>query len=157
VRQKAMSMHSPEDLAETLNLFYQQLQLLGTSARRVGVGLVKENERVADIFTMSTTETGEISQTRGELILSGHPVLEGAWDHWLKQEEYRPTLRGKEINEYYSVIRPQLALPEYPNDVVQYGYLFFFPEGALYAWLEKPIDDKTLVIFRRMQTVMSLT
>src|SRR5687768_10200892 len=78
VREKAMAMHSSDDLVETLNLFYQELQLHGTSARRVGVGLVKENERVADIFTMSTSESGETSSTRGELILSGHPVLEGA-------------------------------------------------------------------------------
>src|SRR5687767_11144145 len=74
VREKAMSMHSPDDLVETLNLFYRELQILGTSARRVGVGLVKET-RMADIFTMSTAESGETSNTRGELILSGHRVL----------------------------------------------------------------------------------
>src|SRR6185295_16925711 len=40
VRAKAMAMHSSEDLAETIKVFYHQLGLLNLMPRRCGVGLI---------------------------------------------------------------------------------------------------------------------
>jgi signal transduction histidine kinase len=83
--------------------------------------------------------------------------LEGIFENWLLQNEYHPVLRGNEIKKYYQLIRPQVAFPEHPNDSVQYGYFFFFPEGAVYAWTEKELSEDELKIYRRFTSVLSLT
>ncbi len=157
VRGKAMAMHSSEDLAATISAFYHELELFSITPRRCGVGLLDKETHMAELSTMNTTEQGESIEVIGRIKMVGHPVLEGVFDNWLKQKEYHPVLRGREISEYYQLIRPQVAFPEYPNDVIQYGYFFFFVEGGVYAWTEKPLSDDELKIYRRFTTVLSLT
>ena len=89
--------------------------------------------------------------------MEGHPVLEGIFESWILQHEYHPVLRGNEIKEYYQLIRPQISFPEYPNDAVQFGYFFPFPEGGVYAWTEKELAEDDLKIYRRFTSVLSLT
>jgi signal transduction histidine kinase len=50
-----------------------------------------------------------------------------------------------------------MDFPEYPNNTVQFGYFFFFPEGGVYAWTEKEMKEDELKIYRRFTTVLSLT
>jgi signal transduction histidine kinase len=157
VRSKAMSMHSSEDLNATIGAFYRELEQFSITPRRCGVGLLQKENRVAEISTMNTTEKGESLEILGRLKMAGHPVLEGIFDNWLLQKEFHPVLRGNEIKEYYQLIRPQVAFPEYPNDAVQFGYFFYFNEGGVYAWTEKEMTDDELKIYRRFTTVLSLT
>ena len=156
VRSKAMAMHSSEDLSATIYAFYHELELFSITPRRCGVGLLDKETRMAELSTMNTTEQGQSIEVIGKLKMIGHPVLEGVYVNWLAQEEYHPVLRGNEIKEYYQIIRPQVAFPEYPNDAVQYGYFFFFAEGGVYAWTEKELLEDELKIYRRFTTVLSL-
>ena len=156
VRGKAMAMHSSEDLAATISAFYHELELFSITPRRCGVGLLDKETHMAELSTMNTTQEGQAIELIGKLKMTGHPVLEGVFDYWLRQKEYHPVLQGNEIKEYYQVIRPQVAFPEYPNDAVQYGYFFFFTEGGVYAWTEKPLLEDELKIYRRFTTVLSL-
>jgi signal transduction histidine kinase len=89
--------------------------------------------------------------------MEGHPVLNKIYESWLTQTEYHPVLRGDEITEYYKIVKPQIAFPDYRQDVVQFGYFFFFPEGGVYAWTEKEIQQDELQIYRRFTSVLSLT
>ena len=66
-------------------------------------------------------------------------------------------LRGKELKEYYQMLKPKIAFPDYPDDVVQFGYFFYFPEGGVYAWTEKEMTEDELKIYRRFTSVLSLT
>jgi DNA-directed RNA polymerase subunit N (RpoN/RPB10) len=126
VRGKAMSMHSSEDLAATIHVFYHEMESLSVTPRRCGVGLLNKKTRIAELSSMNTTEQGESIEVIGKLKLTGHPVLEGIYDNWISQKEYHPVLRGNEIKKYYQLIRPQIAYPDYPTDTAQYGYFFFF-------------------------------
>ncbi len=157
VRGKAMAMHSSEDLAATIGIFYRELESFSITPRRCGVGLLDKETRVAELSTMNTTDKGDSIEIVGKLKMQGHPVLEGVYDNWILQQEYHPVLRGNEIKEYYQLLRPQIAFPEYPNDAVQYGYFFFFPEGGVYAWTEKELAEDELKIYRRFTSVLSLT
>ncbi len=157
VRGKAMAMHSSEDLTATINLFYQELELFSITPRRCGVGLLDKETHMAEVSTMNTTEQGQSIEVIGQMRMAGHPILEGIFENWLIQKEYHPVLRGNEIKEYYQLIRPQVAFPEYPNDAFQYGYFFYFAEGGIYAWTEKPLAEDELKIYRRFTTVFSLT
>ncbi|MBL7851264.1 MAG: hypothetical protein JNN04_10215, partial [Cyclobacteriaceae bacterium] len=157
VRAKAMAMHSSQDLAETIHTFYSELVSMNLTPRRAGLGLINRETRVSELSTMNTTETGISVEVIGELVLKNHPVLEGVYDHWLRQEEYHPVLRGNEIKEYYQLVRKNLAFPDYPNDAVQFGYFFFFEEGGVYAWTDKQLQEDELNIYRRFTSVLSLT
>jgi len=157
VRAKAMAMHSSKDLAETIVVFYSELKSLGVIPRRCGVALVEKETRLAEVSTMNTTEEGDSVEVIGKIKMTGHPILENIFDHWLKQKEYHTVLRGNQIKKYYQVLKPQISYPDYPHDAVQFGYYFMFKEGDVYAWTEKELIEEDLKIFRRSTTVVSLT
>ncbi|HET9278765.1 MAG TPA: hypothetical protein VFN95_11270, partial [Flavitalea sp.] len=157
VRSTAMAMHSSEDIAATIAKFYHELESFSITPRRCGVGLLNKETRIAELSTMNTTEQGNSIELIGTLKMEGHPVLEGVFDNWLSQTEYHPVLRGNEIKDYYQLLRPQMSFPDYPHDVVQYGYFFFFTEGGVYAWTDKELGEDELTIYRRFTSVLSLT
>ena len=156
VRSKAMAMQNSEDLNATIGAFYRELEQFSITPRRCGVGLLQKN-RLAELSTMNTIEQGNSIEIIGKLKMEGHWVLDGVYDNWILQKEFHPVLRGNEIKEYNQLLRPQIAFPEYPNNLVQYGYFFFFPEGGVYAWTEKKMKEDELKIYRRFTTVLSLT
>ncbi|MDO8992427.1 MAG: nuclear transport factor 2 family protein [Daejeonella sp.] len=157
VRSKAMSMHGSRDLADTISMFYHELELFSITPRRCGVGLLDRETQMAELSTMNTTEQGNSIEIIGKLKMADHPVLQGVFDHWILQKEYHPVLRGHEIKDYYQLVRPQIEFPDYPHDEEQFGYFFFFPEGGVYAWTDKELGENELKIYRRFTTVLSLT
>jgi len=157
VRSKAMAMHSSTDLSETLTVFYRELKLLGVIPRRCGIAIMNDEQRQAEVTTMNTTEQGDSIEVIGHIKMTGHRVLDDVWESWQTQKEYHVVLRGNEIKEYYQVLRPQIAVPDYPHDVIQYGYYFMFKEGDVYAWTDSELTNNELNIFRRFTTVISLT
>ena len=157
VRGKAMAMHNSQDLADAIGVFYHELQSFSLTPRRCGVGLLDKEERIGELFTWNTTEQSESLELVGRLKMEGHPVLNEVYESWLTQTEYHPVLRGNEIKEYYNVLNPQMAFPDYNHDDVQFGYFFFFPEGSVYAWTEKKMQEDELQIYRRFTSVLSLT
>jgi signal transduction histidine kinase len=157
VRSKAMAMHSSEDLAATIAVFYREMESLTFTPRRCGIGLLDKETRIAELSTMNSTSHGDSIEIIGNLKMVGHPVLEGVFESWLLQKEYRPVLRGNQIKEYYQLIRKHVAFPDYPSDVVQFGYFFFFEEGGVYAWTDKELAEDELKIYRRFTSVLSLT
>ncbi|HEU4862120.1 MAG TPA: hypothetical protein VFT15_19885, partial [Chitinophagaceae bacterium] len=157
VRAKAMAMHSSKDLSETLTVFYRELKSLGVTPRRCGIALMDKEERLAEVTTMNTTEQGDSIEVIGQIRMSGHKILDDVYENWRKQNEYHVVLRGNEIKEYYQVLKPQMDFPDYPHDVVQYGYYFMFKEGDVYAWTENELTEDELKIYRRFTSVISLT
>jgi len=157
VRSKAMAMYNSQDLADTIGVFYKELQSFSITPRRCGVGLLNKENKEGELFTWNTTEQGESLELVGKMKMEGHTILENVYSHWLTQTEYHPVLRGNEIKEYYQVIRPMMAFPDYQHNEVQYGYFFFFNEGGVYAWSENEMNENELQIYRRFTSVLSLT
>ncbi len=157
VRSKAMAMHSSQDLADTIGVFYHELHSFSITPIRCGVGLLDKKDRLCELFTWNTTEQDKSLELVGWLKMEGHPVLDTVYESWLTQTEYHPVLRGNEIKEYYRIMRPQIAFPDYPHDEVQYGYFFFFKEGGVYSWTKNEMKKEELQIYRRFKSVLSLT
>ncbi len=157
VRSKAMAMHSSEDLAQTVNAFFKELKALGITPIRCGVGQIDEATRTTSLTTTTSFRQGDSFDVIGKLKQTGHPVLDGIYDHWVLQEEYHPVLKGPDIKAYYDVTKSQIAYPDYSEDVTQYGNNFFFKEGFVFAWTEKELSEDELKIFRRFTSVLSLT
>ena len=157
VRAKAMAMHSSQDLVETIKVFYKQLDTLNLMPRRCGVGLIDKETRIAELIGMVINDQGEAKEIAGKLTLTDHPVLENVYDCWVGQKDYYPVLRGNEIKEYYQLVGSQITMQNYPDDAVQFGYFFSFPEGQVYAWTDKEFIEDELKIYRRFTSVLSLT
>jgi signal transduction histidine kinase len=157
IRGKAMAMHTTQDLSDTIGSFYHELQSFSLTPIRCGVGLLEKEERLGELYTWYTTEKGQSLELVGRLKMEGHPVLNKIYEGWLSQTEYHPVLRGNEIKEYYKILKPQMNFPDFGYDEVQFGYFFFFPEGGVYAWMEKEMQENELQIYRRFTSVLSLT
>ena len=157
VRSKAMAMHSPNDLSETVNVFFKELKTLGIIPIRCGVGKIDGATRTTSLTTTTSSQQGESFRVIGKVKQTGHPVLDGIFDHWKLQQEYYPVLEGEDIKAYYDVMNPQIGYPEYPEGVTQYGNCFFFKEGFVFAWTESKLSEEELQIFRRFTSVLSLT
>jgi len=157
VRAGAMSMHTSEDLSNTVNIFFRELKTLGIRPIRCGVGQIDAETRTTSLTTTTYADQGESVNVAGKLKQTGHPVLDGIFDHWVSQEEYHPVLKGADIKAYYDVIQSQIAFPKYSADITQYGNNFYFKEGFVYAWTEKELPEEELKIFRRFTSVLSLT
>ncbi len=158
VRSKAMAMHSSDDLAATITVFYHEMVSLSTgSIIRCGAGLLSKENQIADLSTVSRTTEGEIAEVRGKLDMSGHSMLQNVYDHWLLMREYHHVLRGNEIKAYYQYARKQIEIPDYPDDVVQFAYFPMFSEGSFYVFTENELTEEELQVYRRFTSVLSLT
>jgi hypothetical protein len=96
VRAKAMAMHSSEDLVQTVGQLFKELNSLDISLLRCGVGRVHKDTRVLELYTFSRSK-GDPVPVIGNAVLKGHPVLNGCFRHWEKQEEYHPVLKGASL------------------------------------------------------------
>ena len=157
VRAKAMAMHNSEDLVQTVGQLFLELNSLSISLLRCGVGRIHQDTREVEVFTFSGTENGEPVPVVGKAILTGHPVLNGCFEHWKKQEEYHPVLKGASLKKYYQALGSDFKLPGKQDSKVQYGYFFQFPTGALYTFTETPFTEEELSIFRKFSSVVGLT
>ena len=157
VRARAMSMHSSEDLSKTVNIFFKELKTLGITPMRCGVGEVHDETHTSDLAFTTASNQGESYEIVGKLKLEGHPVIENIYKQWKLQAEYHPVLQGADIKAYYSVIKPQITFPDFPEYATHYGNYFYFNEGFVFAWAEKQLSEEEVKIFRRFTSVISLT
>ncbi|GAB5520362.1 MAG: hypothetical protein RhofKO_26130 [Rhodothermales bacterium] len=158
VRASAMAMHNSEDLSSTIRIFYNEfVGLCQTAIIRCGSGVIRGATTVADLASWSLSLEGELVEVRGPIDMMGHPLLRGVYSHWEKQEEYTHVLEGSGIKEYYSSLKKQVDIPDYPPEARQYSYFHMFPEGSFYVFTEEPLLDEELSSFRRFSSVLSLT
>jgi signal transduction histidine kinase len=157
VRSKAMAMHGTEGLTETVGQLFQELSLLDISLLRCGVGRIRKDTRVINLFTFSGEVKGAPVPIIGSAKLAGHPVLESAYQGWVKQKEYHAVLKGASLKKYYQVIEPDFKLPSKQVSPIQYGYFFYFSAGALYTYTENKFSEEELSIFRKFSSVVGLT
>jgi len=157
VRSKAMAMHSSEDLATTADAFFSELSGLTVTPHRCGMGIIDSKTRIVDVYSTSNNDKNETKKINAQLTLAGHPILDKIFENWQLQNEYFPVLRGKEISKYYNAMNPEVVFPAFAEDEVQYGYYFFFKECGIYVWTDTELKEKDLQIFRRYNSVLSLT
>jgi serine phosphatase RsbU (regulator of sigma subunit) len=157
VRGKAMAMHSTKDLSSTVGIFFKQLKGLGIIPIRCGVGQIDGATCTTNLTTTTSSQLGHSFDVIGKVKQTGHPVLDGIFENWQLQKEYHPVLEGDDIKSYYRIMNRQINYPEYREDVTQYGNMFYFKEGFVFAWTEKRLSEEELKIFRRFTSVLSLT
>ncbi|HVT85000.1 MAG TPA: hypothetical protein VHD35_07340, partial [Chitinophagaceae bacterium] len=159
VRGKAMAMHNSSDLSTTASTVFTELRKLGISPIRCGVGLLTKESRRAQLYSATSSASGDSLSLVGWVQLENHPVLEEIYDTWLQQKDYFPELQGEQLRSYYKLLLAGLSVPapDFSNEQKQFGYFIPFSIGCLYAWSDVKYNDDELKILRRFATIIELT
>lgn len=157
VRAKAMAMNNSADLSATINTLFSELDSLGLTPVRCGLGVMnKENPQVE--LWATTKDADQVTlNLAGTLDLNLHPVLEEVYKHWELQEEFHPVLKEEKLKNFISSIQKEMQIPDWPEGLPRYDHYFYFPQGSIYVVNTKAATEEELGIYRKFTAVMALT
>ncbi len=161
VRSKTMAMHSSQDIAETVDILFQELTKLHVDTLRCGVSIIHDT-REMEVWTANPDAEGKASLTIGKLPMSIYPSLEGLFDAWKnKESHFVYDLSGQDLVDYFTAIN---NAPDYP---IRYDLsklpprqvinCFLFNEGALFAFTTDLLTPEAIAIFKRFATLFGQT
>jgi signal transduction histidine kinase len=161
VRSKAMAMQKSDDLANAVAIVFEELGKLNPGTMRCGIGIINKEKRSVNVWaTAKSDEHGPI-QISGDQSMDSHPLLRGAFNAWLKQEDYSYLLQGEDLNNYYKTqASVNFKLPESQSanqGLSQYYFLATFQAGGLFAFRETPFPDEAKIVIKRFADVFNLT
>ena len=164
VRSKAMAMHKSEDLTAAVAVVFDELDKLDQGMSRCGIGILNKEKRSADVWTTSKSEGQNTVDVSGDESMDIHPLLQKAFDAWLRQEDLNYVLQGEDLADYYRALQhTNFRLPESEAMVKNaemlhhHYYMASFQAGGLYAFRENPFTDEAKNVMKRFANVFSLT
>jgi len=164
VRVKAMAMHKTEDLNPAVAVVFEELEKLDLGVLRCGISVLDKEKRTGDVWVTSTTDKGSAVQVSGDESFDIHPLLQGAFDAWLKQEDFYYLLEGEELTQYYKAVRDaHFQLPE--SQMIsadsgikrQYCFAAALNAGVLFAFREQDFSEEARRVMKRFANVFDLT
>ncbi len=164
VRARAMSMHQSQDINNSVLTVFEELEKLDLEILRCGIGIIDKENQVGDIWTTVRLDGKSSIQVSGKEPMNIHPLMQGTYDAWLKQNDFLYELKGDDLAAYYrAVAGTNFTLPEShsltdeSHGARQYYYTPTFKTGNLYAFRESPFPDDAKSIMRRFASVLNLT
>jgi len=159
VRAKAMAMHKTEDLNPAVAIVFEELDKLDLGMLRCGIGILDKEKRSVDVWSTSTSGHGSTVQVSGDESMDIHPLLQGAFDGWLKQKDFSYTLKGEDLFRYYAAVgATNIRLPQSQTEVAtQYYHVTPFKAGSLFAFRETEFSGESKTVMKRFANVFNLT
>ena len=164
VRAKAMAMQKSADLGSAIAIVFEELDKLKLEVFRVGIGILNKEKRTADLWTAIKSENNSVIQVVGDESMDLHPLLQGVFESWLKQEDFSYVLKGRDLNDYYkALLGGNFKLPESQSfttghEELQHFYFnALFPAGGLFAFRATPFSDEAKMVMKRFASVFNLT
>jgi signal transduction histidine kinase len=163
VRSKAMAMHKSEDLSAAVAVVFDELDKLDLGMSRCGIGILNKEKRNADVWTTSKSEGQNTVDVSGDESMDIHPLLQKAFEAWVRQEDFTYVLQGEDLADYYRALQhTNFRLPEFEAmvknaEMLHHFYHVSFEAGALYAFREHPFTDEAKNVMKRFANVFSLT
>ncbi|HEX6168879.1 MAG TPA: ATP-binding protein, partial [Chitinophagaceae bacterium] len=164
VRAKAMAMHKSDDLKTAVATVFEELNKLDLGLIRCGIAILDKNQPRGDIWI--TLKSGQHStiEVSGDEPLDIHPLLKGAYDGWLKQEDFSYTLQDEDLVSYYQAITKtnfqqsvSATFKTEKKDQQQYYFNAVFQDGSIFAFLNTAFTDEAKTVMRRFANVFNLT
>ena len=159
-----MAMHKSEDLNAAVATVFEELDKLNIGILRCGIAIMDKNRPRADVWITVKSEQTSTVQVSGDESLDYHPLLRGAYDGWVKQEDFYYILEGEDLLSYYrdvASIKYQLPVSDpfdkEKMDQRQFYFNAVFHDGSLFAFLETPITDEAKMVMKRFANVFNLT
>ncbi|MEO8111360.1 MAG: ATP-binding protein [Ginsengibacter sp.] len=164
VRSKAMAMQKSEDLANAVAIVFEELDKLDLGMLRCGIGIINKKNHSVNVWASTKSDKDSPVQVSGDESMDTHPLLRGAFNAWLKQEEYSYILHGKDLTDYYRTqVSANFKLPDSHSlvtaneDIQQYYFLATFQAGGLFAFRETVFSEEAKVVMKRFADVFNLT
>ena len=164
VRSKAMAMHKSEDLNPAVATVFEELEKLNLGMLRCGIGILNKENRSVDAWITSKSDQGTTVQISGDEPMDIHPLLQGAFDAWIKQQDFSYVLQGEDMIRYYkatglgNVRLPESQLILSEDELKQQHYhLATFQAGGLFAFRETEFPEEAKKVMKRFANVFDLT
>ncbi len=164
VRARAMAMQKSDDLAGAVAVIFEELDKLNIGILRCGIGILNKENRSVNVWTTSKSDENTAVQISGDESMDSHPLLQGAFDAWLKQEEYSYILHGKDLTDYYKAqAAANFKLPDSQSlttaneELYQYYFLATFQAGGLFAFRQTAFTEEAKKVLKRFAGVFNLT
>jgi signal transduction histidine kinase len=164
VRGKAMAMHKSDDLNSAVAIVFEELDKLNLGILRCGIGILNKEKRSADVFMRAASEKGKNVQVTGDESMDIHPLLQSAFNAWLKQKDASYTLEGDDLVNYYKIIGttniriPESQLKELAKKGLKhFYYVATFQAGGLFTFRESEFSEEGKSILRRFASVFNQT
>ena len=165
VRSKAMAMHKSEDLNAAVATVFEEMDKLNLEIDRCGIGIINKEKKTAEAFAALKTDQGMLLQvSKSDESMEIHPLLQGAFDAWLVQEDFSYKLEGEDYKKYYETLKDtNFILPDsnsFTSEVEerkQYYYVTTFQAGGLFAFRETEFSEEARLLMKRFAGVFNLT
>ncbi len=164
VRTRAMAMQKSDDLAYAVAIIFEELDKLNIGMLRCGIGILNKENRSVNVWAATTSDKNIPVQISGDESMDSHPLLKGAFNAWLKQEDYSYVLQGEDLTNYYKAqASANFKLPDSQFLVTgneglrQYYFLATFQAGGLFAFRETAFPDEAKKVMKRFADVFNLT
>ena len=164
VRSKAMGMHKTEDLNPAVAIVFEELEKLDLGVLRCGITILDKEKRTGAVWMTSLTDQGSSVQTSGGESFDIHPLLQGAFNAWLSQEDFNYTLEGDDLTAYYNAVKAaRFQLPEsqfiFSESVFrkQYCFVAVYHAGGLFAFCDNEFSEEAKKVMKRFANVFDLT
>jgi signal transduction histidine kinase len=161
VRAKTMAMHKSEDLTSTITTVFAELEQLGFKTIRCGIGIFNDASKKVNVWTASEGDEKKVAHLSGDEILEGHPLLDGIYSAYERQQDYSYVLKGEDLISYYDVVSdsnlPVTGPKENIDQAIQYYHCVMFPAGGLFAFKNSSFSDEAKQLMRRFADVFHLT
>jgi signal transduction histidine kinase len=164
VRSRAMAMKKSDDLGNAIEILFDELGKLKLGIIRCGIGILNKEKRSADVWSTTKADHNRVVQVSGNESMDIHPLLKGAFDSWLKLEDFNYILKGTDLREYYKALTgANFRLPESESrvsggeEIQQYYYNAPFPAGGLFAFSDTELSKEAKIVMKRFAAVFNLT
>src|SRR6187200_2993873 len=164
VRAKAMAMHKSDDLKIAVATVFEELDKLNLGLIRCGIAILDKEKPRGDIWITIKSDHGNTIEVSGDESLDIHPLLKGAYDAWLKLEDFSYVLQNDDLINYYKAItktnfqQPVSAtFTTEKKDQQQYYFNAVFQDGSLFAFLDTAFTDEAKTVMKRFANVFNLT
>jgi signal transduction histidine kinase len=164
VRSKAMAMHKSDDLNDAVSIVFEEMDKLNLAMLRCGITIFNREKRSSEIWTTTVAELGRVVQVSGDESMDIHPLLQGDYAAWLKQEDFSYVLKGEDMSEYYrAVMKTNFRLPEsqimveHAEELRQYYFAAMFEAGSIFAFSETEFPEEAEMVMKRFANVFNLT
>jgi signal transduction histidine kinase len=164
VRARAMAMQNSDDLANAVAIIFEELDKLNMGMLRCGIGIISKETRSVNVWAATTSDKNIPVQISGDLSMDTHRLLQGAFNAWLKQEDYNYELQGEDLTAFYKAqASANFKLPDSQSLVTgneglrQYYFLATFQAGGLFAFRDTPFPEQAKKVMKRFAGVLNLT
>src|SRR5215203_3393847 len=164
VRAKAMAMHKSDDLKPAVATVFEELDKLNLGLIRCGIAILDKEKPRGDIWITIKSDHGNTIEVSGDESLDIHPLLKGAYEAWLKLEDFSYVLQNDDLARYYQAItktnfqQPVSAtFTTEKKDQQQFYFNAVFQHGSLFAFLDTAFTDEAKMVMKRFANVFNLT